>query len=114
VAVVANGGRPRKPAELIRARGVDVVRHEEIEVSVSIDVDKGAARAPQRSASPAGVGHFGKSPAAGIAIQGVRTDVGDVEIDEPVVVDVAGAGPHPVLAMLDSGLIGDVFKLRKP
>ena len=93
---------PRTPQNsVLLARGVDVVGDEEVEVSVAIDVDERAARAPQRRAGPAGVGHLGEPAAAGIAIEGVRADVGDVQVDQAVVVDVAGARPHPVAAVSD-------------
>ena len=49
----------------------------------------------------AGLRDFGEPPASGIAIQGVRPDVGDVEVDQSVVVDVSGARAHPVVAVLD-------------
>ena len=60
---------------------VNVVGHEEIEVAVTIDVEKGTTGAPQIGIGAAGVRPLGKPSATGIAIQLIRSDVGDVQVD---------------------------------
>ena len=53
---------------------------------------------------------IGEDAVAAVAIQDVRAEVRDVEIDPAVVVVVAGAGAHPVLAMADARSIGHVLE----
>ena len=56
---------------------------------------------------------FGTSvnrPLTGIAIQLIRTDVGDVQVDQAVVVVVAGAGAHAVVAVPDARRRGHVLE----
>ena len=51
-----------------------------------------------------------KPAVAGVAVQRVRPDVRHVEIDAAIVVVIAGARAHAVVAVLDAGLRGDVLE----
>src|SRR5687768_15223684 len=98
--VVTNRRRSWYAAELVGLfLGVDVVGDEQVEVVVAIDVEERAARAPHRRVGAAGSGHLRELAVTGVAIEGVRSDVGDVEIDASVVVIVAGARAHSVVAV---------------
>ena len=55
-----------------------------------------------------------KRPWPDVPIQRVGTVVGDIQIDGAVVVVVASAGPHAVLAMADAGLRRDVLERSVP
>ena len=55
-------------------------------------------------------GDIGEDAVAAVAIQHVRAEVRDVEIDPAVVVVVARAGAHAVVAMSNAGLLGDVVE----
>ena len=81
---------------------IHVVGHEKIEVAVAIDVEKGTTGTPHIGIGAAGIRHFGKPAATGVVIQLIRTDVGDVQVNQAVIVIVAGAGAHPVPALPDT------------
>src|SRR5687768_1156263 len=103
MAVISDRRRAREPAELVLLRSeVDIVRDEEIEIAVTIDVEERAAGAPQCGISAPRVWHLGEPATARIPIQRVRSDVGDIQVDESVVVVVARAGAHSVLAVADA------------
>jgi hypothetical protein len=87
-----------------------VIRDEEIEVAVLVEIRKGASRAPQRRTDAGNAGDVGEPAAAGVAVQHVRPDVRDVEIDAAIVVVIAGARAHPVVAVLDPGLRRDILE----
>ena len=95
----------------MRRVGVHVVGDEQIEVAVAVEIGERAARAPQPGAADArGAGDVGEDSVAAVVVQHVRAEVRDVEIDPAVVVVVAGAGAHAVLAMLDAGPGRDVLE----
>src|SRR5688572_5192159 len=113
MAVVPDRRRASRAAELIPPPAVDIVGDEEIEVAIPIDVEKGAARAPQPWRLWGGVGAarvrlLGEPAAADVSVQGVATDTSDVEVDPAVVVVIAGARPHTVAAVADARGGGDV------
>ena len=60
--------------------------------------------------TPAARGDVREAAVAGVAVERVRTDVRDVQIDPAVVVVVAGARAHAVVAMPDAGLRGHVVE----
>jgi hypothetical protein len=83
--------------------GGHVIGDEQVEVPVPVEIGEGTARAPQSRPSDArGAGDIREDSLAAVAIQDVRAEVGDVEINPAVVVVVARAGAHPVLAMPDA------------
>src|SRR5215203_3475145 len=103
MAVVPDRRRAGISAELVFSpRCVDVVGDEQIEVAVTVDVEERAARAPERRIGAARVRHFAEPAMTSIPIQRVWSDVGDVQVDQAIVVVVAGAGAHPVLPMADA------------
>ena len=92
----------------VRAVGVHVVHHPQIEIAVTIQIGERAARAPTRIADVRRGGDVGERAVAAIAVEHVGPVVGDVQVGAAVAVDVASAGAHPVLAMADPGTLGDV------
>src|SRR5438093_5924365 len=103
MAVIPDGRRTGVSAELIRSPGcIDVVGDEEVEAAVPIEVGKRAARAPPARGDTLGIGHVGKTAATHVPVQRVAADAGDVQVDATVVVVVARACAHPVLAMADT------------
>src|SRR5688572_19367185 len=113
--VAAYLDRAAPPAELVVGPVcLYVVGDEEVEKTVPIDVGEGAARAPERRSRAARLRDLREAPLAEVPIERVGTVVGDVEIDGAVVVVVAGAGPHAVLAMADAGLGRHVLELSIP
>ena len=112
--VVADRRRPGEAAELVLATaflpGIDVVGHEEIEVAVAIDVQKGTTGTPQIGIGAGGVRDLGKPSLASIAIQLIRADAGHIQVDQAVIVVVAGAGTHAVLAVPDARRRGHVLE----
>src|SRR5688500_110500 len=83
-------------------KGINVVGHEKIEVAVAIDVQKGTTGTPQIGIGAAGVRHFGKPAATGVVIQLIRADVGDVQVNQAVIVVIARARTHSVIAVPDA------------
>ena len=111
MAVVPDRRWAGESAELVLFRSeVDIVRDEEIEIAVTIDIEERAARAPQRGIGAARVRDFAEPATTRIPIQRVRSDVGDIQVDQAVVVVVARACAHPVLAMADARGSGHVLK----
>ena len=102
VTVIPDWRRPSDAAELVlAAASVNVVGDEEIEVAVSIDVEKRAAGAPQISMAPPAFGTSVKRPRPAFGWRFDPTLVTYRSID-PVVVVVAGARSHPIVAMPDA------------
>src|SRR6266850_2176312 len=108
MAVIPDRRRTGISAELVPSPGwVDVGRDEEIEFAVAIEIEKRAARAPSvrlRSSSygEARVRDFAEPAVTQIPVQRVGSNVGDIQVDQTVVVVVARARAHPVLAMADT------------
>src|SRR5437016_4893273 len=103
MAVIPDRRRTGVSAELVLSPGcVDVVRDEEIEVAVTVEIEERAARAPQRGIGAARVRYFAEPAMTHIPIQHVWSDVGDIQVDQAVVVVVAGACAHTVSAMADT------------
>src|SRR6185436_4703592 len=103
MAVIPDRRRTGVSAELVPPPGhVDVVRDEEIEVAVMVDVEERTARAPQRGIGAARVRDLAETAMTRIPIEQVWSDVGDIQVDQAVVVVVARAGAHAVLAMADT------------
>src|SRR5687767_14040717 len=103
MAVIPDRRRTGIAAELVLSPTcVDVVRDEEVEVAVTIDIEERAARAPQRGIGAAGLRYFAEPAPTRIPIQHVRSDVGDIQVDQAIVVIVARTCAHAVLAMADA------------
>src|ERR1700687_4277888 len=103
MAVIPDRRRTGVSAELVLFPGcVDVVRDEEIEAAVPIEIGKRAARAPPARGDTRSIGHVRKTAATHVPIQCVAADAGDVHVDAAVVVVVARACTHTVLAMADT------------
>src|SRR5712691_4169439 len=103
MAVIPDRRRTGGSAELVLFPScIDVVRDEEIEAAVPIEIGKRAARAPPARGDTRGIGHVGKTAAAHVPVQGVAADAGDVQVDATVVVVVARTCAHTVLTMADA------------
>src|SRR5215471_18037192 len=73
---------------------VDVVRYEEVDVPVIIDVAKCATRAPELRSDAGFLGDVGKRTVSVVVIQLVSAEAGDVKIGPAVVVVIGGTGSH--------------------
>src|SRR5580765_1485011 len=106
--VVPDRGRTRIPAELVLSpRLVEIVRDEKIEFAVTIEIEERATGAPPAFAGFARFGEtrvrdFVEPAVTHIPIQHARSDVGDIQVDQAVVVVVARASAHPVLTMANT------------
>ena len=95
----ASAGDPAVPAPLalrgqvLRPR-VEVVCDVQVEAPVGVVVPEGRRRAPARVSEAGLRGHVRERPVAVVAVEGVGPEVGQVQVDEAVVVHVGGAHPH--------------------
>ena len=110
VAVEADAAAGVTAERAVRAIGVDVIHHPEVEIAVAIQIRKRAARAPSRIAHARGDGHIAEGAVAGIPVERIRSVVGDVQVRAAVAIVVAGARAHAVLAMLNARAVGDVLE----
>src|SRR5687767_1307322 len=117
--VVADCRRTGIPAKFVRSRllrgvrlqpDINIVRDEQIQVAVTIEIKECAAGAPHGRIRAAGTWHLRKPAAPRVPIERVRTDVGDVKVDQAVVVVIAGAGAHAVIAVKKSRPGGDILE----
>ena len=95
--VVAAVGRLARPGRLRRIE-VHVAGDEQIQVPVTVVVEEAAARAPdaRRPGDARFLGHVRERAVAVVAVEDVPSPVGDEEIVEAVVVEVAdAAAPGP-------------------
>ena len=87
----------------------------EIQPSVPIDVHKRRGGAPGRMVGAARRRPIRKGAVAVVVPQLVgRVELGQVQIDVPVIVDVACGDAHPVTARSDTGSGGHVHELQVP
>src|SRR4029450_5237204 len=101
----------RIAAELVVIdRRVDVIRDEEIDATIVVEVRKRAARAPQGKPDSGFLRDVVERPVTVVVIQDVRAQVRNVEIVEAIVVVVSGAGAHAVLTVTDARLRRDVLE----
>ena len=117
VAVGADA-RLRVAAELVAVeREVEVARDVEVEVAVAVGVEEPGRARPRRRARGerrGGDAGFGggvlEGAVAAVSPQQVGTEVGDVEVEVAVAVDVAERGAHAVAVLDDAGLRGRVLE----
>ncbi len=83
---------------VVRLRRVQVVGDEQIQIAVAVHVEERAAGAPARESHARLARDVGEHAVAVVAIQRVGAVARDVEIDAAVVVHVAGARAHAVVA----------------
>ena len=67
----------------------DVAGDEQIEQAVAVVVAERAPRGPAVDSDPRGPGDVIETTAVDVAVEAIAAEVGDVEVLEPVVVDVA-------------------------
>ena len=89
-----------------------VVADVQIEPAVTVVVEKRRRDAPAGIVGPAGARDVGERPVAVVVEQLVRAEVGEVEIDAAVVVDVAAAAPIDSRG-LDAALRRDVGEAER-
>jgi hypothetical protein len=103
VAVHANAPLGIPAEAIVRLRRIEIVGHEQVEVAVAVDVEERAARAPTREPDTGRASDIGEHTIAAVSVQDIRTVVGDVQVDSPIVVDIARARAHTVLLVPDAG-----------
>ena len=108
----------RPLARLRRPRRVElqVVRDEQVQVAVAVEIQEGAARAPARPGlgQPALGGLVAEGSVPLVAVQAVLAPVRDGDIVVPVVVHVAHAGALRPAGVPDAGPLGDVLEPQAP
>src|SRR5215475_205239 len=87
---------------------VDVVRHEEVNVPVIIDVAKCATRAPELRPDAGFLGDVGKRTVSIVVIQLVSAKAGDVEICPAIVVVIGRTRSHAEAGHTNTGLRGHI------
>ena len=90
---------------------VHVVAHEKVQPTVSIVIQQGGTHAPRRIGAVTH-GDLGEGAVAVVPIHSVLAEVGDVEVDPAIVVDVPRRRPHSVAERDDSALRGHVGKAQ--
>ena len=84
--------------------------HEQVEEAVAIVVEKGGAGAPAGAGDPCTRGDVGEMAVAVSFQQYVRAEIGDVQIDVAVVVEIACCDPHSVIADIGAAAGRDVLE----
>ena len=102
----------------VPAAGVEgvlhVVGHVEVEETVVVVIEEGAARAPRRVAHPGPGGEVGEGPVPPAAQEDVRSVVGDVEVGVAVVVVVRRGDADAVAPVVGAGLAADLAEGAVP
>ena len=104
------GSPVRREASLVRLDAVvHVVADVQIEPAIAVVVDeRRQTRSNPGSSVPLCLRHVGERSVAVVAEHLVRSEVGEVEVDAAVVVDVARRHAHAVPARVDPARIGHV------
>ena len=89
---------------------LDVPANEQVEVAVAVVVGEAATGRPAGGRHAQVLRHVGEGALAGVAVQPVPADPGDVDVLPAVAVDVGDAQPHAPAGMGNTGLGGDVAK----
>ena len=107
------------PAVHVRAFliGLDVVlrvvAHVQIEPSIAVVVHERGRHSPAGIIRPALLRDVGKRSVAVVAEQLVPSEIGEVEIDAAVVVEVAGRHPHAIPTGVDPALLGHIREMQR-
>src|SRR6185436_10327550 len=91
---------------------LDVVGDVEVEPPVAVVVHEGGGHREPAVVRPALVRDVGERAVVIVAVQLIRSEVREVEIDPTVVVDVAGSDTHSVRVRMDPAPGGDVGELH--
>jgi hypothetical protein len=94
----------------LAAVGVNVVRDEQIDVAVIVDVGERATRPKQIRAHACTTAHLGECAVPIVVKELVGAGIGHEQIDPAVVVVVGRARTHPVTAMLDARRLRHVLE----
>ena len=78
------------------AREIDVIREEQIELSVAVVIEERGRGAPARIIDAGLARHIAKSAAAEVLQLLIGTQIRDIEIHPTVVVEVTGGHSHPI------------------
>src|SRR6185295_7911750 len=108
-AVIGDTGQA-EAVDLRRWPPVEIPGDKQIQPSIAIVIEEGRARAPAFARDASLRGHITKMTPSVVFEQHVRSEIGDVEIDRAVVVEVAGRDAHPVAADARAALGGDVLE----
>ena len=111
MAVVPHPGGTADP--VVTDSKVHVVDDEQVEMTIAVEVEKSCARPPTGVVHPRSAANFGKGAVALVPVESIAAEVRHEQVREAVVVVVARGDPHPVAAVTDAGLIGDIFESRR-
>ena len=110
---VAPDERPLRPHDGIPRR-LDVACDVEVQIAVAVGIEERASGAPAAGGDAGAGRHLLERAVATIAEQRVRSPVGDVEIEEAVAVEIAGARAAAPGGEIHARLPGDVLELPSP
>ena len=89
----------------------EVAYNEQVEVTIVVVVDKARADRPLTGRYTGLGGYIFKGPVAAVAVEHVGSEVGEIEIDESVVIEIARGNAHAVPRVTspgDAGLLRNV------
>ena len=108
------GGAAGHEARLVRRhQEAVVVADEEIEPTVAVVVEERRGGAEPAIVDARRRGHVAEGAVAVVPEQLIRPQVGEVEVDPAVVVEVAGGDADAVPGGLDAGALGDVDEAER-
>ena len=110
---IAGPARHAVAPDVSRDAVIQVVSDEEVQPSVSIDVHEGRRDAPSGARGATLLRHVGERAVTVVAEQLVRSEVGDVEIDAAIVVEIAGRHAHAISARVDPAPGGHVGESQR-
>ena len=82
-------------------------------MTIAVEVKKSCARPPAGIVHARRAANFGEGAVALVPVESIAAEVRHEQVHEAVVVVVASGDPHPVAAVTDAGLIGDIFEFRR-
>ena len=96
-------------------RVIQIVAHEQVDETVTIEIKKRRRHAPRRGiVGAARCGNVGEGAVPVVVEHLVAAKSGEVQIDPAVVVDVADGDAHPVAARMNAARCGDVGEMERP
>ncbi len=105
---VVGFARRRGTATIALDCEIDIVADEKIEIPVAIEIHPRGASRPVRIIDAGFARDIGEGTVAIIVIEHVAAEVGHVEIEEAVVIIVAGSHAHAIADVSHSGFFSDV------
>jgi hypothetical protein len=100
---------PIRTIELVRHRPIHVVRNEEIQIAVGVEIGERGRGSPRRITHSGGLSHVGEPPSPFVAQQHIGSVIRDEEIGIAVVIVVAHHTSHPVAAIRSTASFGRIL-----